>query len=275
MNATDMRYLQIMQQAELVNEMQVRAIAARQKQFGGKVQDIAVDMRFIPEDRLAGALATGLKMPRLKLDEIPADPEAMQVLQAEFCEEHKVFPCALRDDGKTLWIASADPLDLGLADQIRAIARVLRVNTGVAGQKEIERAIRQHYHGLSVDTRGDGGIEFDAESEDDQEFKVTDISGKTMVRHVIGSEKLRQAPPPAADAGSGFSSSQPMTGSFGLPSNDVFAAAASMPNEQEQALRKIEQNIERTNKVVRVIIELCIRKGVFSVDEYRAKVNKR
>lgn len=274
MNATDMRYAQILQQAGLLDEMQLRAISARQKQYGGKLQDIAIDLRFVPEDRVAGSLAAGLKMPRLKLDEIPADASAMERLQVSFCEEHGLFPCALRDDGKTLWIASSDPLDIGLSDQIRAIARVARVNTGVAGRQEIERAIRRHYHGLSVDTQGDGGIDFD-ESGDDQEFKITDVSGKTMVRHVAGVEQLRQAPAPPADNGSGFSASQPMTGSFGLPSNDVFAAAASMPNEQEQALRKIEQNIERTNKVVRVIIELCIRKGVFSVDEYRNKVNGR
>ena len=273
MNATDKRYLQILQQGGLIDDMQVRAVSARQQQFGGKVQDIVVDLRFVPEDRLAAVLASGLNMPRLKLDEIPADQSAMQRLQASFCEQHKIFPCALRDNEKTLWIASADPLDLGLADQVRAIAQVSRVRVGVSGQKEINSAIRQHYYGQRVDTQAEGGIEFD-DSGDDQEFKVTDVSGKTMVRHVAGVEQLRQAPSPADD-GSGFSNSQPMTGSFGLPSNDVFAAAASMPGEQEQALRKIEQNIERTNKVVRVIIELCIRKGVFSVDEYRNKVNGR
>ena len=273
MNATDMRYIQILQQAGLIDEMQIRAITARQKQFGGKTQDIVADLRFVPEDRLAGSLASGLNMPRLKLDEIPADPEAMQKLKASFCDEHKIFPCALRDDGKTLWIASADPLDLGLADQIRAIARVARVNTGVAGRQEIDRAIRRHYYGQRVDTQAEGGIDFD-EAGDEQEFKITDVSGKTMVKHVAGVEQLRQAPAPTDD-GSGFSNSQPMSGSFGLPSHDVFAAAANMPTEQEQALRKIGQNIERTNKVVRVIIELCIRKGVFGVDEYRNKVNGR
>lgn len=273
-NATDQRYVQILQQAGLIDEMQVRAIAARQKQFGGKAQELAVDLRFVDEQRLAGALAGGLNVPRLKLDELPQDAEAMQRLAADFCEQNTIFPCALRDEGKTLWVATNDPLDLGLMDQIRAMARVVRVNAGVAGKQEIDRSIRRHYYGMVVGNANDGGIDF-TEDDEDNEFKVTDVSGKTMVRHVPGAEQLRQAPPPAADDGSGFSSGQPMSGSFGLPSNDVFAAAASLGAAEEASLRKLEQSIERTNKVVRVIIELCIRKNVFSVDEYRNKVNGR
>ncbi len=271
--------------AQLIDEVQLRSLQARHAQMGGKPHDLAVDLGMVEEARIAGAIAAALNVPRLKLEEIPVDHAAMRKVPAEMCEQHGVFPCALRDDGKTLWVAMQDPLDIGAIDQIRARAQVNRVNAGAAGRNEIDQHIKLYYHGIQPNTghSSDGSIEFSGSGEIEEEFKITDVSGATMVRHVPGVEQLRDdysggaapAPVPApapAPAGAAFASAPPPPvmdpgGTFGSSGGSNLSGADS------EALAKVQQGIERTNKVLRAIIELCIQKGFFTVEEYRSRVN--
>jgi hypothetical protein len=41
-----------------------------------------------------------------------------------------------------------------------------------------------------------------------------------------------------------------------------------------EAIRQIHATQSQTNKVLRAIIELCIQRGIFTADEYRALVER-
>ncbi len=73
-------------------------------------------------------------------------------------EQKGIFPVALKDNGKTLVLAMADPTDLNTVDQVAARARA-RVIVVIASDREIENAILRHYRGqepVSMSTRYSG-----------------------------------------------------------------------------------------------------------------------
>jgi hypothetical protein len=108
------------------------------------------------------------------------------------------------------------------------------------------------------------------------------------VRHVAGAEKLRDdhRPPVAAVAAlapvvQGTQPAPVPTGVFPAyreepppPVDGVFASQAAASPANLDALRALQASMERSAKVLKAIIELCIQKGLFTVDEYRARVNK-
>jgi len=257
MNTTDQRIARILQGAGLLNDGQLRAIDKWQQQWGGKVHQIAVDQGFADEAQVAAALARGLSMPRVELATTTIEADALATLDRNFCEENAVIPVALRDNGASLWAAVSDPTDVGLLDRVRTRARVARVMPGVAGFHEIIAAVRQHYGGVALGVDSNYGIELN--SADDEEFKVTNIAGGTMVKHVAGVEQLRNdlRAAPADDPAAVYTAA---------------AAGASQSSPQLMAVDRarldaIKNDLQQSNRALAAIVELCARHGVFSDDE--------
>src|SRR5947207_920499 len=99
-------------------------------------------------------------------------------------KDFAAVPVQLRDDGKTLVVAMAEPQNIEHIDTIRSVARC-RVVVQVAGRSAIARAYGRFYEG-------------DADASDvESSFKVVDAHGNTVIRN---SEELQKKPAPPVTA---------------------------------------------------------------------------
>jgi hypothetical protein len=141
-------------------------------------------------------------------------------------------------------------------DELRAVTKC-RVVPNVAGRSAIARAIARFY-------------EDSAELADaDTNFKVVDAQGRTVVKSIKDLEANgaaaaavpRPAPPPPAPA---------------RPSGEVAALrnTASGGGSPAELLKAVEEVQRKEVAALRAMVELLIEKGIFSREEYLAKVRK-
>ncbi|HEY3359479.1 MAG TPA: hypothetical protein VGQ83_39880 [Polyangia bacterium] len=141
---------EILMQAGVVDETQLRAALTEQARWGGPLGRILVDMRIITEEALVQALSHQLNFPAIKIDEKRVPPQALELVPVEICEQHGLIPFNLA--GKFLDVAMADPTNLGIIDELRIRTR-LNVRAYLAGPKSIERAIAMNYRGQALPSR--------------------------------------------------------------------------------------------------------------------------
>ena len=110
---------------------------------GHLVQEIA-EMGYATESTVARVISVELGLPRIDLHATPAEPDAIQLLDARTCIEKFVLPVALREGGELLWLAMGDPTDSATMAMVRRISGK-RVRPVVAGPTEIVREARRIY----------------------------------------------------------------------------------------------------------------------------------
>ncbi|SEU18399.1 general secretion pathway protein GspE [Stigmatella erecta] len=238
--------------ANVLQESQLKAALAEQAKWGGKLGEILVRMSLVSEDILVRALSKQLNIPAVNLDAVQMIPPHVRAkIPAQTARDFAVLPLQLRDDGKTLVVAVADPLNVRHLDELRAIARC-RIVPNVAGRTSIARAFARLYE--------DGGELGDA----DTNFKVMDAQGRTLVKNmkdVDGSAAAAQAAPAARPAPPA------------RPSTETPAVRPSSGSPAE-LLKTVEEVQRKEVAALKAMVELLIEKGIFTREEYIAKVKR-
>ncbi len=138
-----LRLGELLVKAGVITEMQLLAALQEQKQWGGKLGDLLVRMNYMSEDIFVRALSKQLGLSRADLAlDIP--PAALATLPEEWVQKHETVPISLVEDGKTLVVATSDPLNFALLDDARSLSG-LRVVAQVAGTSAIRNAISRAY----------------------------------------------------------------------------------------------------------------------------------
>ncbi len=132
---------------QVIDEFQMRAALGRLEQWGGRLPGVIVDMGFTGDDSMVQTLSTLLRVPIAHLGMLVRDDKLLARLDAEFCQEHGVFPVSLRDRVAT--VAMSDPTEVDVIDTLAARLGA-RVQVVVAAESEIRAAIARHYRGESV-----------------------------------------------------------------------------------------------------------------------------
>jgi hypothetical protein len=241
--------------ANVLQESQLKAALAEQAKWGGKLGEILVRMSLVSEDILVRALSKQLNIPAVNLDAVQTiPPHVRSKIPAQTARDFAVLPLQLRDDGKTLVVAVADPLNVRHLDELRAITKC-RIIPNVAGRTSIARAYTRLYEGTTE------------LAEADTNFKVLDAQGRTVVKNMQQEAAAAQQggaqprpPPPAAPA-------RPSSGA--IPA--VRPAATGSPAE---LLKTVEEVQRKEVAALKAMVELMIEKGVFTREEYLAKVKR-
>jgi hypothetical protein len=233
--------------ANVLQEGQLKAALAEQAKWGGKLGEILVRMNFVSEDVLVRALSKQLAIPAVNLEavkEIP--PNVLNRVPLQTARDFAVLPLQLRDDGKTLVVAIADPLNVRQLDELRAVAKC-RIVPNVAGRTAIARAMARFYEEQAELADSDGN------------FKVMDAQGRTLVKNVNG-EAVAPASAPA------------LTPMPSAPSREMQAVRGG--GSPVELLRSVEEVQRKEVAALKAMVELLIEKGVFTRDEYLAKVKR-
>jgi hypothetical protein len=228
----------ILKKSGLVDELQLRSAMARQSQWGGRLVKHVADLGFAREDAVVQALAGALGLQQVGLGAMPHDAGALSKIDVRTAEEKGIFPYALRDNGKTLWLAMADPTDLETVDFV--VARTgCRVRVAVAGEKEIAVAIARHYKGESGPDAGPG---FARDGRDGLELE----------------EPMSNLP-------------SSLTG-FTPPRGTPYVPAPVASASQGEEIARLRQELDKSTKVLRGLIDLLVQKQLMSADELRASI---
>ncbi|AKQ65317.1 Type IV fimbrial assembly, ATPase PilB [Myxococcus hansupus] len=238
----------------MLQESQLKAALAEQAKWGGKLGEILVRMSLVSEDILVRALSKQLGMPAVNLDAVQmVQPHVKAKIPAQTARDFSVLPLQLRDDGKSLVVAMADPLNVRMLDELRAVSKC-RIIPNVAGRTSIARAFARIY-------------EQNHELEDaDTNFKVVDAQGRTVVKN------LKDLDPAAAAA---TAPRPPPAPARPPPPPEAPAARAPAPSgTPAELLRSVEEVQRKEVAALKAMVELLIEKGVFSREEYLAKVKR-
>jgi hypothetical protein len=221
--------------AGVITELQLKAALAEQQQWGGKLGDILVRMEFLTEEVLVRALSKQTGIARADLSG-DADKRALAVVPPDTAEEFCLVPMSLKDQGRTMVVAMSDPLNISATDHLVSLTGGKKIETLLAGASAIRHAISRWYRGEEL-LRDEGT---------QPGMNIVNNAGKTVV---------------------GFDS---------RPAKASKPATAGARGRQSavEVLRGVEETQRRSVAALKAMVELLIEKGVFSRDEYLARVKR-
>jgi type IV pilus assembly protein PilB len=176
---------QILKEMELVEEGHIQEALAIQREKGGLLGEILIQLGYITKEDLLFALATQMGMEVVSLDEIEIPPEVINMVSEAMAKVYKIVP--VKADNSSVTIAMSDPHNINILDDLRYILRC-NVQGAVASEEEIERAILKYYGGPKS-TRVDPELANLTES--DLQFQEVK-GGKKMAQNI---EDMVNAPP--------------------------------------------------------------------------------
>jgi hypothetical protein len=250
--------------AGVITDAQLKAALQEQGQWGGKLGDILVRMEFLTEEVLVRALSKQSGIPRADLGGQAPPREALDKIPPDVAEEFGVIPLQMQEDGRTLLVAMSDPLNLMVTDHLRSLTGC-KVVAHLAGTSAIRNAISRWYRGEE--------LLGDEEDEQVSSIRITNNAGGTVVKVPVGA---------AAKKGSGAGNGQASVPQTTQPVETRPAPAQTRPPPPPTApvpsavevLRGVEETQRRSVAALKAMVELLIEKGVFSRDEYLARVKR-
>lgn len=289
-----MRLGDMLIRAGLIDEMQLNAALAHQRQWGGKLGDILVQQDVLDEMMLWRGLSRQLNVPLVSLPEIRILPELLAVMPAEMCERLEIVPLA-RDE-RSITIATCDPNNIGALDEV-AFRTGLKVKTVLAPAREVEWAIRVGYHSeRSACPPPRTKRRFETALEIGTPLSAPPPLPRSPSRPLPGLAVA--GPPPQSVPPPG---SVPPVPSLGpphahtpVPNTPLAELAAARPGRAAAALGaplgaplmappagvraevlSVEEQLMQANDLLRALVELCIQRGVFTRDELWARLMNR
>ena len=119
----------------------------QQQQPGALLGKIAEDMSLITDDQLAQALGEQMNMKVVSLGDQPVPTELLERLTETMAQLYRVIP--VRFDGHTLTVATCDPQNLTIQDELRTFLG-FDIEMVVAPEREIKAALERFYSSDSL-----------------------------------------------------------------------------------------------------------------------------
>jgi type IV pilus assembly protein PilB len=261
---------EILLNAGVLSEPQLRAALVEQRRWGGPIGRILVDMRLITEDAMVQALSHQLNFPAVKLDGRAIPQEVLDLVPAELAESHGVMPFSLQ--GKFLDVAMADPTNLGIIDELRIRTR-LNVRPYLAGPKAIERAIARCYgRGMATLSFGDSGLLSMEPPSATRAVAAAAVAAGGVVQAPIGSASEASSPV------SGAAGPSPATARRAAQFELTDGVAAGEPDRGREIaslqarVQRLEAHIARDEDVLRKLLALLVEKGLATREEILERI---
>jgi hypothetical protein len=137
----------LLKDAGLIDDFQLEAALSHQRNWGGKLGAIIVELEFAREEDIARVISEKMGVPYVNLfdPEIPQD--VYKLLKADMAKKYGVIP--VKKEANALVLAMSDPMDFETMDNIRFITG-LTIKPVLSMAAEIKDAIRKYYDGEPV-----------------------------------------------------------------------------------------------------------------------------
>ncbi len=132
----------------LLNSQQVQELHRLQQTHREPIIKLLLERDWVAEKDIRDILRKELLVEEVSLAEFQVDPAAVSLVPQSFCERQLVVPLKL--EGRRLMLAVADPMDMGLVDDLRFVSG-LEIQAVMADVASIKAKIAEAYGGGAVD----------------------------------------------------------------------------------------------------------------------------
>ncbi len=140
--STDNQLAQTLIEQGIVDPDMVDAAIRDAHKTNERLEKMLVKMGLCDEDQVLEAVARTMHLPYRKLSDLTPGDEALQLVPAEMAEHYSIVPISY--EGGTLNIATSDPHDIYMVDELRRQLGV-EVEVTVATEGEIDKAYNRMY----------------------------------------------------------------------------------------------------------------------------------
>ncbi len=137
----------MLKESGLIDDFQLESALSHQRNWGGKLGTILVEMEFAREEEIARVISEKLRIPYVNLFEPEIPEDVISLLKTEVAKKYHVVPA--KKEKTTLILAMSDPLDIEAIDAIRFVTS-LNVKPALAMESEIQDAIKKYYEGAEI-----------------------------------------------------------------------------------------------------------------------------
>ncbi|MDP2157146.1 MAG: hypothetical protein Q8K68_05500 [Nitrospirota bacterium] len=138
---------ELLMEAGLIDEMQLKSALAHQKEWGGRLGAVLIRKGFVKETAMISVIEDQMGMSCIPLDkfEKPSE-EVMRLVKEDIARKFGILP--QKFDGRTLLAATSDPTDLKMLDDLGFLLGV-RVKPVLALESDIHTAIDHFYNSMT------------------------------------------------------------------------------------------------------------------------------
>jgi hypothetical protein len=138
---------EMLKEEGLIDDFQLESALSHQRNWGGKLGAVLVELEFVKEEDIARVIAEKLKIPYVDLFEPELPQDVIGLVKSDTVKKYNIVP--VRKEANALWIAMSDPLDIETMDNVRFITG-LSVKPVIAMDAQIRDAIRKYYDGEPI-----------------------------------------------------------------------------------------------------------------------------
>ena len=138
----------------VLTEDQLRIALMEQQNSRDPVGRVLVRLGFVTEATIRDVLSEAGGKESVDLRMVNVDPDALEKIPMDVAKRYNIFPYAYDESRKVVAVAAANPDNLIIFDQIRAILQgEYELDVKVAGESDISRAVDEYY-GLELSIEG-------------------------------------------------------------------------------------------------------------------------
>lgn len=144
---------QILISEGILSEDQLRIALLEQMKLNQPIGKLLVSLGFVSEATLRQALSESLGKQSIDLTHAVIDPQALKLVPRDLAKRYHLLPLDYDRNRRRLTLAISDINDIVGLDRVRTLLEDgAEIETLLAGESEIDRAIDQYYgHELSID----------------------------------------------------------------------------------------------------------------------------
>lgn len=129
----------------LIDEYQLSSAIGHQKQWGGRIATILINLGFVDENTVASVLEKQLGIKCIDLENLDIPPQIIKKITPDIAEKYLIMPIGI--DQNTLTIAMSDPTDLLAIDELSFMLGLI-IKPVLAFESGIKKAIAKHYRSI-------------------------------------------------------------------------------------------------------------------------------
>lgn len=126
----------------VINQHQLDKALAMQKEKGGLIGEILVELGFAKEEDIAQALTAQYGFPFLPLSNYEINPEVINLIPKRVCRQYMLIPVDKIENNIT--VAMSNPLNIQAIEDMELLSGC-SVQTFVATSSDVKKAIEKYY----------------------------------------------------------------------------------------------------------------------------------
>ncbi|MEW6101492.1 MAG: hypothetical protein AB1481_04285 [Candidatus Omnitrophota bacterium] len=126
----------------IIDQGQLEKALSVQREIGGLIGEILVDLKFAREEDIAQALTAQYGFPYLPLSNYEINPEVINVVPGRVARQYLLIP--IDKIGNNLTLAMSNPLNVQAIEDVELLSGC-SVQTFVSTSSDIKKAIEKYY----------------------------------------------------------------------------------------------------------------------------------